>query len=313
MLALLMLYVPRAILTMLAALVAVPQWLRRHGTRRPVEQTMARKPFALAGAFVAFLAALIAYYAPISGKNISLLMPVLRDNFWLTVHVLSITASYGAGFLALGLGLLALGYYLFGRYRDPADGSEHVPAEDHRPAGGYIAPADSFRRRPPEACATLGGFIYRATQVAFLLLAAGTITGALWADVSWGRFWGWDPKEVWALVSLLVYAAVLHGRYAGMFGNFGLTIASVFGATSILMAWYGVNYVLPGGLHSYGEGTGGQGPVLLSVLVIWAFTGIASIRYLIETRTSAPPRAGAPVRSPATERAELVELAEPRK
>ena len=72
--------------------------------------------------------------------------------------------------------------------------------------------------------------------MAVLLLAAGTITGAIWADYAWGRYWGWDKKEVWALVSLLVYLAVLHGRWAGWAGNFGLAVGSVLGATAIMIA-----------------------------------------------------------------------------
>ena len=137
-------------------------------------------------------------------------------------------------------------------------------------------------RRPPEACATLAGYIYKSIQVTVVLLAAGTILGALWADVSWGRFWGWDPKEVWALISLLVYMFILHGRYAGWFGNFGLSVGAVLGTMAIVMAWYGVNYILPGGLHSYGEGTGGQQEVFIVAIGNSFFVAIAAFRYLVE-------------------------------
>ena len=246
-----------------------------------------RKPFALVAASVAFFAALVTYYAPVFDKNINPLMPVLRDNFWLTMHVLTITASYGAGALAWGLGNLALGYYLFGRYRDPLDPNAALP-EGHQPANGDRPAAASVARRPPEVCATLGAFNYKSMQVAVLLLAAGTILGGLWADVSWGRFWGWDSKEVWALVSLLIYLAILHGRYAGMFGNFGLAVGSVFGATAILMAWYGVNYVLGSGLHSYGEGVGGLGWVLGILALNWLFVAAAGLRHRFETHLPPP-------------------------
>jgi hypothetical protein len=131
--------------------------------------------------------------------------------------------------------------------------------------------------------------------VAVLLLAAGTILGGLWADVSWGRFWGWDPKEVWALISLLVYLAILHGRYAGFFGNFGLAAGSVLGATAIAMSWYGVNFVLGAGLHSYGFGDSAQGQWYVAgvIFVNWLFLGAAAVRYLVETtsQTAAIPTA----------------------
>ncbi len=98
----------------------------------------------------------------------------------------------------------------------------------------------------------LSNFIYRAMQVGVLLIAAGTILGGVWADYSWGRFWGWDPKEVWALITLLVYLIPLHGRFAGWVSTFGLVAASVVCFLSVIMAWYGVNFVLGVGLHSYG-------------------------------------------------------------
>jgi ABC-type transport system involved in cytochrome c biogenesis permease subunit len=122
----------------------------------------------------------------------------------------------------------------------------------------------------------LSNFIYRAMQVGVLLVAAGTILGGVWADVSWGRFWGWDAKEVWALITLLVYLVPLHGRFAGWVNTFTLNVASVACFASVLMAWYGVNFVLNTGLHTYGFVEGGaQGIVLtacLSVLAVVAAT-----------------------------------------
>ena len=108
----------------------------------------------------------------------------------------------------------------------------------------------------------ISNFIYRSMQVGILLVAAGTFLGGWWADVSWGRFWGWDPKEVWALITLLVYLIPLHGRFAGWVNTFWLVMASVACFLSVLMAWYGVNFVLGVGLHSYGFTEGGsQGTV----------------------------------------------------
>ena len=118
----------------------------------------------------------------------------------------------------------------------------------------------------------LANFIYRTMQVGVLLIAAGTILGGVWADYSWGRFWGWDPKEVWALITLLVYLIPLHGRFAGWVNTFGLVMASVVCFLSVIMAWYGVNFVLGVGLHSYGFVEGGSqgvvGAVVLAVLAV---------------------------------------------
>jgi ABC-type transport system involved in cytochrome c biogenesis permease subunit len=292
--------IPRLVLAAVLGTVTVPWQLVRQGARGPLEQAVGRKWFAASGAAVGFLAAYAGYFAPIFDKDINPLMPVLRNNFWLTSHVLTITASYGAGALAWGLGMIALAYYLFGRYREPIEAGAYGPSNNGVPEAGPTAGLSSSgtqpARRPPAACETLGDFIYKATQVAVLLLIVGTILGGLWADVSWGRFWSWDRKEVWALISALVYLVVLHGRYAGWSGNFGLAVGSVVGATSILMAWYGVNYLFPGGRHAYGSGSGGFVPVLMIVAANWIFMGFAAFRYLLETRTSvlaAPLSAGA--------------------
>jgi cytochrome c-type biogenesis protein CcsB len=179
--------------------------------------------------------------------SIGPLTPVLRDNFWLSVHVPTITLGYAAFAVALGLGHLALGLYIF------------APAER-----GLIA--------------RLEYFIYRSMQVGVLLLAAGTILGGIWAHYAWGRFWGWDPKETWALIALLAYLVPLHGRLAGWMSNFALCVASVLSFLAILMAWYGVNFVLGKGLHSYGFGVGGYGYVMGFVLFELAYVGLAAWR-----------------------------------
>jgi ABC-type transport system involved in cytochrome c biogenesis permease subunit len=275
-------YLPRVLLALATGIAMVPLTLRAKPAS-VMPQVYPRWPFAVAATLVAFCGAFIAWYAPMPGRAFSPLTPVLRDNFWLTIHVLTIVSSYGAGALAWGLGLIALGYYLFGRYREPAQAAlvtGHLPA-----AGSEAEDIEEYEshRRPPEQCAALAGYIYKAMQVAVLLLAAGTILGGLWADVSWGRFWGWDPKEVWALISLLTYLAILHGRYAGWFGNFGLAAGSVLGATAILMSWYGVNFVLGAGLHAYAFGAGGQREVGACLLLNWLFLGAAAARYRWES------------------------------
>ncbi|MNL38573.1 Cytochrome c biogenesis protein CcsA [compost metagenome] len=99
--------------------------------------------------------------------------------------------------------------------------------------------------------------IYRSMQIGVLFLAPGIILGGIWADYSWGRFWGWDPKETWALIALLGYLAVLHARLGGLIKNFGMVVCGVVTFSLVIMAWYGVNFVLGAGLHSYGFGAGG--------------------------------------------------------
>lgn len=270
-------FLPRATISACVGFPMVPKTLKGRWSS-VLPQVHARWPFALASACVATFFYLLAWYAPVLDKDFRPLQPVLRDNFWLVIHVITIVSSYGAGMLAWGLGLIAMGYYLFGRYRTVTPG--HQP-EGHRPAvtgaGSAVA--------PPLACASLGNYLYKAVQVAVVLLAAGTILGGLWADVSWGRFWGWDPKEVWALVSLLVYIAILHGRYAGWVGNFGLVCSSIVGFCTIAFSWYGVNFLLPMwagkavGLHSYGTGAGGQWYVIGFCIANLVFAAITAMRY----------------------------------
>ncbi|MFM6930577.1 MAG: cytochrome c biogenesis protein [Bdellovibrio sp.] len=181
-----------------------------------------------AGTLVSTFALVIADFAPaVLDPTLQPLEPVLRSNYWLTIHVMTITISYAAFFLAFGLGDLGLFYYLRGE-------------EKHHEKIRSIVTA-----------------IYRAMQIGVAFLAPGIILGGIWADYSWGRFWGWDPKETWALIALLGYLAVLHARYAGMVRNFGMVVTAVITFSLVIMAWYGVNFVLGAGLHSYGFGAGG--------------------------------------------------------
>ena len=217
-----------------------------------------RRLFALAGAIVSFVAMALAYYAPatVMHRHIGAVAPILRDNFWLAVHVVTIMASYASAAIALILGNIALGYYLFGTYH---------------------------QNQPPRPVPLSPDFIYTAIRITVLLLAAGTILGAFWADMAWGRFWAWDPKEVWALISLLVYILILHARYIGWSGDFGMALAAVLGATAVLFTWYGVNFLLGSGMHSYGSGAGGQWAVGGAVAIQWLFLAAAGTRYWIET------------------------------
>ncbi len=184
--------------------------------------------------FLSGLALFAADAAPlVMDPTIRPLVPVLRSNYWLTIHVLTITLSYGAFMLAMGISNVTLFGFL---------------------QGSRLGLTEARSQR----IALLNQLSYRALMFGTVLLAAGTILGGIWADYSWGRFWGWDPKEVWALIALLAYMAVLHGRYAGWVGRFGFPLWTVICFSTVVMAWYGVNFVLGVGLHSYGFSTGGQ-------------------------------------------------------
>ena len=105
------------------------------------------------------------------------------------------------------------------------------------------------------------------TATAAFGVAAGIIFGAVWANESWGRYWGWDPKETWSLITFFVYLAIVHARFAGWIRHFGLAASSILGFLSVVMTYYGVNFVLDTGLHSYGFSEGGQFYALLYVVI----------------------------------------------
>lgn len=197
------------------------------------------KLYGLGSMLFTFICLLIAdNIGSIMDDGIHPLEPVLRSNFWLTVHVLTITLSYAAFSLSLILSNMAIfPFIIFGKE------SSKFPLK------------------------TMAQTAYRSTQIGVVLLAAGTILGGVWADYSWGRFWGWDPKETWALIALMGYLALLHARFRGMVKSFGFLAWSIVSYLGVLMAWYGVNFVLGAGLHSYGFSTGGLSTVTTYVVV----------------------------------------------
>jgi ABC-type transport system involved in cytochrome c biogenesis permease subunit len=191
-------------------------------------------------------------------SSIHPLQAVLRDNFWLSTHVTSITLGYAAFLLALGVAHIIL----FKSLR-----------------GGRVTGA-------------MHNYLYRSLQIGVLLLATGTILGGVWANYSWGRFWDWDPKETWALIALLGYLFLLHGRIVGWWGGFGLAVGAIIAFQSIVMAWYGVNFVLGVGLHSYGFGTGGFPYMAGFCAIELAFVAFAALKAL-PVRTAEPIPAAA--------------------
>jgi ABC-type transport system involved in cytochrome c biogenesis permease subunit len=215
-----------------------------------------RRYIGLAGALVATFGLILADNTVLD-STLKPLQPVLRSNFWLTVHVLTEVSSYAGGALAWGLGNLTLGLLAFG-----------TPRRD--------------------LLKTLASYTYRGMQIAVLLLAVGTFLGAWWAYDSWGRYWGWDPKEVWALIALVAYVIPLHMRYIGWVREFGTAVSAVICFAVIIMSWYGVNFVLGAGLHSYGFGGGGPWWVFWAGLLNLEWVLIASILYLRKLDVSAP-------------------------
>lgn len=200
-------------------------------------------------AWFAFFALLVGESFPtFLDPSLAPLVPVLRNNYWLTVHVLTITLSYGAFAFAWAVAHALLIKFAF---------HPHKTQEQEQ----------------------LGEYLYRALQIGVVLLTTGTILGGVWANDSWGRFWGWDPKETWALIALLGYLVVLHGRFAGWIGAFGTAVGSVLAFLGVLMAWYGVNFVLAAGFHSYGFGGGGFPYVSAVVLMDLVFILFLAIRY----------------------------------
>ena len=203
------------------------------------------KYYLLAAAPLSIVCLVLADSLPaILDPTIKPLVPVLRDNFWLSIHVPTITLSYASFALALGLGHIILANYL-------------------------LTPNNKKRLR------NLSKWNYGILQVGVLLLTVGIVLGGIWAHFSWGRFWGWDPKETWALIALMCYVVPLHGRLVGWLADFGMAVTSVVAFNAVLMAWYGVNFVLGTGLHSYGFGTGG------STVFIVGFVGLDLLFVLV--------------------------------
>jgi ABC-type transport system involved in cytochrome c biogenesis permease subunit len=160
-----------------------------------------------------------------------------------------------------------------------------LETEAERHSHVTLDPRGRAMQRTASIIKPLSNFIYRAMQVGVLLISAGTILGGVWADYSWGRFWGWDPKEVWALITLLVYLVPLHGRFAGWVSTFGLVVASVVCFLSVVMAWYGVNFVLGVGLHSYGFVEGGsQGIMSVIIMGVLGLPAAAGWRRFLSQR-----------------------------
>jgi ABC-type transport system involved in cytochrome c biogenesis permease subunit len=176
---------------------------------------------AVAGGMIGFSTLLIAHHLALSGDTMEMMRAVLDSNFWLATHVVVIAMGYGSTFLA---GFLAIIYIFRGLF------TKSLTKDT----------ADALTR-----------MVYGIVCFATLFSLVGTVLGGIWADQSWGRFWGWDPKENGALIIVLWNAIILHCRWAGMVRQRGLMMLAVFGNVVTSWSWFGVN-MLGVGLHSYG-------------------------------------------------------------
>ncbi len=176
---------------------------------------------AVAGAVIGVATLIIAHHLSLTGDTLEMMRAVLDSNFWLATHVVVINIGYSATFLA---GFLALIYICRGMFTTSLD----------------KATADAISRM-------VYGIICFATLFSFV----GTILGGIWADQSWGRFWGWDPKENGALMIVIWCAIILHARWGGMIKQRGLMCLAIGGNIITAWSWFGTN-MLGVGLHSYG-------------------------------------------------------------
>jgi cytochrome c-type biogenesis protein CcsB len=211
-----------------------------------------RSPITLA--VTTILAAIILFVAGMSWMNpeITNLVPVLKS-YWLVVHVAIITASYG--FLAMGalLGMLNLVLMVLRNKKNETNIRFTILEVS------YI--------------------IEMALIIGVMLLTIGSFLGGVWANESWGRYWGWDPKETWALVTVLIYAFILHLRkIPGLKSIFALSSLALVGLSTVLMTFFGVNYYLSG-MHSYGQGDPPPIPNGLYVAIVLIVALIIAARY----------------------------------
>jgi ABC-type transport system involved in cytochrome c biogenesis permease subunit len=176
---------------------------------------------ALGAASIGFLTQIIALHLSAQGDTMEMMRAVLDSNFWLATHVVTVTAGYSSTFLS---GALAIGFIVRGLF------------------------SKNFSE---ESAQNLTRMVYGIVCFSAFFSFLGTVLGGIWADQSWGRFWGWDPKENGALMIVLWNALILHVWWGKMVGRRGLMVMAVFGNVITALSWFGVN-MLGIGLHSYG-------------------------------------------------------------
>jgi ABC-type transport system involved in cytochrome c biogenesis permease subunit len=211
-----------------------------------------------------FITLIIAHNLSLDGDTMEMMRAVLDTNFWLATHVVIITIGYSATFLA---GLLAIVYILRGVFT---------------------------RSLTPDMAKALNRMVYCVVCFGTLFSFVGTILGGIWADQSWGRFWGWDPKENGALLIVLWNAIILHARWGGLVRERGLMVLTIFGNIVTSFSWFGVN-MLGIGLHSYGFMDAAFKWLMLFSVSQLMFMGLGMLpERLWASFQSSPPAGGQP-------------------
>ncbi|MBI4622304.1 MAG: cytochrome c biogenesis protein CcsA [Verrucomicrobia bacterium] len=200
----------------------------------------------VAAGAIGFATLLIAHHLSLTGDTLEMMRAVLDSNFWLGTHVVVVTTGYAATFLA---GFLALIYILRGLFTTSLD----------------KATADALTR-----------MVYGIVCFATLFSFTGTVLGGIWADQSWGRFWGWDPKENGALLIVIWNAIILHSRWGGLIKQRGLMGLAVGGNIVTSWSWFGTN-MLGVGLHSYGFTDAAFWALIIFVASQLAIIGLAAV------------------------------------
>jgi len=198
----------------------------------------------IVASFAGFVTLLIAHNLALGGDTMEMLRAVLDTNFWLATHVVVVTLGYASTYVA---GLLAIIYILAGVFTP-------ILREKLRPrelTGSTTKAQIASSGSQIEIGKALSKMVYGIVCFATLFSFTGTVLGGIWADQSWGRFWGWDPKENGALLIVLWNAIILHARWGGIVRDRGIMNLAVFGNIVTSFSWFGVN-MLGIGLHSYG-------------------------------------------------------------
>jgi cytochrome c-type biogenesis protein CcsB len=213
-----------------------------------------KSPFALAASAVLAGMTLLVAHLSFMDPEITNLVPVLKS-YWLTLHVSVIVSS--DGFLGVAAILSLINLILL------------------------AVSNDGNKYRISDTIDELTVISYKTMTIGLYLLTIGTFLGAIWANESWGRYWGWDPKETWSLITIIVYSIVIHSRnIPGMKDIFTFNLISLFAFASVLMTYFGVNYYLSG-MHSYAAGEAAPVPafVYIAVLVLTLISVAAYTKY----------------------------------